>query len=199
MSDRECFIFISAKDKQQRRRIACIKTADGGLHFDFVAWVNPPTGEFDALMPSTIRLQDERFLLAFRKIYVDQSKLESTIDAYLSTDRCRSWHYLSTVKAIKNNSNPPALVQLDDGRLCCIYGDRDAGKICGKYSSDSGKSWGLEFTLRQNYEKSNDADDWADMGYPRLLKRADGQLVAVYYWASPEHPQHYIEAAIWRP
>ena len=104
-------------------------------------------------------MQGDQFLLAFRKINVDQSILESTIDAYLSTDRCQSWQYLSTVKEIKHNSNPPAMVQLDDGRLCCIYGDRDTAKLCGKYSSDSGKTWGSEFTLRDNYEKSDDSDD----------------------------------------
>ncbi|MEO2047638.1 MAG: sialidase family protein [Pirellulales bacterium] len=199
MSSRECFIFISAKDENETRRLACIKTANGGLSFDFVAWVNPQTDQSDALMPCTIRLQDGQFLLAFRRINVDQSILESSIDVYLSTDRCQSWQYLSTVKEIKHNSNPPAMVQLDDGRVCCIYGDRDTAKLCGKYSSDSGKTWGSEFTLRDNYEKSNDSDDWADMGYPRLLKRSDGHLVAVYYWASQKHPQHYIEATIWKP
>ena len=95
------------------------------------------------------------FLLAFRKINVDQSILESSIDVYLSTDRCLTWQYHSTVKEIKHNSNPPAMVKLDDGRLCCIYGDRDTAKLCGKYSSDSGKTWGSEITLRDNYEKSN--------------------------------------------
>jgi hypothetical protein len=103
---------------------------------------------------------------------------------------------LRTVKEIRNNSNPPALVPLDDGRLCCVYGDRDTSKIAGKYSSDDGRTWGTEFTIRSNYAKS---DDWADMGYPRLLKRTDGKLVAVYYWASSEHPQNYIEAATWKP
>ena len=196
VSEKECLIYISAHHDQLQRRLACIKTADGGLTFEFVAWITPETSEYRCIMPSTIRLANGNYLQAFRKINVDKSVLESTIETYLSEDDCQSWNYLSTVKEIKNNSNPPAMVQLDDGRLCCIYGDRDASKVCGKYSSDNGKTWGTEFTIRGNYGST---DDWADMGYPRLLKRADGRLVAVYYWASPERPQHYIEAAIWKP
>ncbi len=88
------------------------------------------------------------------------------------------------------------MVQLADGRICCIYGDRDASKMCGRYSSDNGETWAPEFVIRSNYATT---DDWSDMGYPRLLKRSDGRLVAVYYWASPERPQQYIEAAIWKP
>jgi hypothetical protein len=196
LSDKECFIFISAHEENTPRRLACIKAVDGGLSFDFVSWITPETTEFSSIMPCTIRLTNGNFLLAFRKINVDKSTLESTIDTYLSSDRCQSWKYLSTVKEIKHNSNPPAMVQLADGRICCIYGDRDASKICGKYSRDAGKTWSPEFTIRSNYATS---DDWSDMGYPRLLKRSDGLLVAVYYWSSPQHPQHYIEAAIWNP
>lgn len=194
----ECFIFISAQEagEDNRRRLGCIKTSDGGLNFDFVAWITPPSDEYNAIMPSTVRLDGDQFLLAFRRINIDESILKSTIDTYLSIDGCQSWKYLSRVKEMKSNSNPPAMVRLDDGRLCCIYGDRDAAKMAGKYSSDGGQTWGAEFTIRTNYTKS---DDWADMGYPRLLKRPDGHLVAVYYWASPEHPQNYIEAAIWKP
>ena len=197
MGNRECFIFISANEKSKGpNRLACIKTSNGGLSFEFVSWVTPDTNQFNAIMPCTIRLDDDKYLLAFRKINTDKSKLESTIDTYLSTDRCQSWEYLSTLKEIKQNSNPPAMVKLDDDRLCCIYGDRDAQQLCGKYSNDAGKTWGAEFVIRSQYKKT---DDWADMGYPRLLKRSDGKLVAVYYWSSPERPQHYIEASIWKP
>ena len=196
MSDRECLIFISANEEGKPRRLACIKTSDGGLSFDFVSWITPDTSESSAIMPCTIQLADGSFLLAFRNINVDRSSFESTIDTYRSTDRCQSWSYYSTVKQIKNNSNPPAMVQLADGRICCIYGDRDASKMCGRYSSDNGETWAPEFVIRSNYATT---DDWSDMGYPRLLKRSDGRLVAVYYWASPERPQQYIEAAIWKP
>lgn len=55
---------------------------------------------------------------------------------------------------------------------------------------------GEEIVLRSKY---GSLDSWADMGYVRLLERSDGKLVAMYYWASPEHPQQYIAASIWQP
>jgi len=198
MSQNECFVFISANDNAPggTSRIACCRTTDGGLSFDSLTWVTPSTTEYRAIMPSTVQLSDTKFLLAFRKINTDKSELESTIDVYVSTDRCRSWSYLNIIKEIKTNSNPPALVRLDDGRLCCVYGDRDTGKMCGKYSADEGATWGDEFIIRESYQS---VDEWADMGYPRLVQRTDGKLVAMYYWASPEHPQQYIAASIWTP
>jgi hypothetical protein len=74
----ECFIFISAQDvgDSNRRRLACIKTSDGGLSFDFVSWITPQTNQYNAIMPCTIRLDGNRFLLAFRRINVGESAFE---------------------------------------------------------------------------------------------------------------------------
>ncbi|HRI88020.1 MAG TPA: sialidase family protein [Candidatus Hydrogenedentes bacterium] len=192
---KSCFVFISTR-QDTMGRIACIQTTDGGLTFDFVSWVTPDTTEYRAIMPQTVRLSNGDYVMAFRKIFADQTELESTVDAYVSKDQCKTWSFLSTVKEIKSNSNPPALVELDDGRLCCIYGDRDARIVAGKYSSDRGATWGPEFTIRDGYLAK---DDWADMGYPRLLKRGDGKLAALYYWATDENPQHFIACSIWDP
>ena len=189
-----CFVFISVNDGKASR-IACIETNDGGLTFDFVGWVSPETQEFRAIMSQTIRLSNGDFLMAFRKIYTDKSQLESTIDTYRSQDQCRTWSYLSTVKEIKTNSNPPSMIELSDGRLCCVYGDRDARRMVAKYSYDKGETWTSEFVLRDDYATN---DDWADMGYPRLVQRPDGSLVALYYWSTDDHPQHYIACSIWQ-
>lgn len=198
MGKTDCLVFISVNDAPVpgASRVACIGTNDGGMTFEFVGWVTPATDEYRAIMPSTVQLDGDRFLLTYRRINADKSAMASAIEAYVSEDRCRTWRYLSTVKEIKNNSNPPALVRLADGRLCCIYGDRDTGRMCGKYSADDGVTWGDEFVIRESYQSM---DEWADMGYPRLVQRTDGKLVAMYYWASPEHPQQYIAASIWTP
>ncbi len=188
-------VFVTARTTGPQR-IACVQMINGGLDFEFLAWITPYTHEYSAVMPSSVHLGGDQYLTAFRRINTDKSKLESTIETYLSVDRCRSWQRLSTIKEMVNNSNPPALLKLADGRLCCVYGDRDAGKIAGKYSSDGGRTWSTEFTVREGYTLS---DDWNDMGYVRLLERMDGKLVAVYYWASPEHPQQHIAASIWEP
>jgi len=192
---RSCFVFITA-NVEGTSRIACTRTDDGGLTFNFVTWITPDTLEYRAIMPQTIRLANGDYLLAFRKIFTDKSEMESTIDTYLSKDRCETWAYLSTVKEIKNNSNPPSIVELDDGRLCCVYGDRDAQRIAGKYSDDKGKTWGPEFVIREDYRS---VEEWADMGYPRMVQRPDGKLAVMYYWASPQHPQQFIACSVWRP
>ena len=195
---RSCFIFITADQKAPERisRIACIKTGDGGLTFDFVTWITPAAPEYRAIMPQTIRLSNGDYLLAFRKIFADRSKMESAIDTCLSEDECSTWRPRSRVKEIRNNSNPPTLVELKDGRVCCVYGDRDAQRIAGKYSDDKGKTWGEEFVVRERYQS---VDGWADMGYPRMFQRPDGKLAVMYYWASAEHPQQHIACSIWEP
>lgn len=195
---RSCFIFITVNIDvvEATSRIACIKTGDGGLSLEFVTWITPETPEYRSIMPQTIRLSNGSYLQAYRKIYTDQTRVESAIETYLSEDECQTWRYLSTVKEIKNNSNPPSIVELKDGRLCCVYGDRDEKRMAGKYSEDMGKTWGPEFIIRDEYESTT---RWADMGYPRMVLRPDGKLAVMYYWASPEHPQQHIACSIWTP
>lgn len=195
---KEAYFFISSNDPGEEKgsRIACVKTTDGAVTFEFVSWITPYTQDYRAIMSQTIQADNGDFICSFRRINVDKSVLESTIDIYHSADQGKTWRFRSTVTAIKENSNPPALVQLADGRLCCIYGDRDAEIMAGKYSSDLGKTWGDEFTIRDNYKS---LDGWADMGYPRLVQRPDGKLVAMYYWATAEQPEHFIAATTWTP
>jgi hypothetical protein len=38
-----------------------------------------------------------------------------------------------------------------------------------------------------------------DLGYCRLVQNANGEIVAIYYWASPENTQQHIAASIWLP
>ncbi|MCC6694374.1 MAG: exo-alpha-sialidase [Candidatus Hydrogenedentes bacterium] len=192
-----CFLFISVNLSVTERtsRLACIKTDDGGLNFEFVSWITPAAQEFRSIMPQTVRLSNGDYLLACRKIF-NTSFHVGLIDSYVSTDECKTWTYRSRIKEMKTHSNPPALVELADGRVCCIYGDRDAKTIAGRYSSDQGLTWGEEFVVRRDYQS---VDEWADLGYPRLVQRTDGRLVAMYYWATAERPQQHIAASIWDP
>ena len=34
---------------------------------------------------------------------------------------------------------------------------------------------------------------------PRMVERADGRIVTMYYWASPGLPEQQIAATIWDP
>ncbi|MCB9770558.1 MAG: exo-alpha-sialidase [Candidatus Omnitrophica bacterium] len=203
---KHCRVFISAEDPEiELARLACIETTDGGRTFDFVSWITPEAEDYRAIMCQTVQVSDDHFVTAYRKIYQGGNKL-ATIEAYESKDGCKTWDILGTVKTMKTHSNPPALVKLEDGRLCCAYGDRHVGEMRARYSADNGKTWGPEFIIRDDFQPMDEDPDvdepgrkYVDLGYPRLVQRPDGKLVVMYYWATEEHPQQFIGASIWKP
>lgn len=193
---KELFIFISSSDGEANR-LACIKTEDGGMSFEFVSWITPAEKSVNTIMSSTVQLSKNKFVLSCRKIFPELKNTKGNrIETYISEDGCRTWKSLSMVKLFESSSNPPALLNLKDGRLLCIYGDRHNSRMSGKYSRDDGKTWGDEFIIRDNFKDMD--SDW-DFGYPRLVQLKNGKLVAIYYWASPEHPQQHIEVSLWDP
>ncbi len=202
---KHCRIFISAEDPEvEMARLACIETTDGGLTFDFVSWITPEAEDYRAIMSQTAQISEEHFVCAYRKIFNGERLHE--IEAFHSVDDCKTWEFLSTVKVMKTHSNPPALLRLKDGRICCAYGDRHVGEIRVRYSSDNGTTWGPEVIVRDDFEPMGEDPDvdepgrkYVDLGYPRLVERPDGKLVVMYYWATAEHPQQFIGASIWKP
>jgi len=192
----DCFLFMSARKPKTgtRDRTFCTRTRDGGKTFNFVSWINPEkAGTTRGAMPSTVRLSKTKLVTALRRKYPGQ-----WIDVFVSNDNCRSWQFLSKVADTGGwNGNPPALVRLKDGRLCCAYGNRTKRQIIAKYSKDEGAGWGPEIVLRDDFQVDSHNDP--DLGYPRLVQRPDGKLVVMYYWATREHPQQHIAATIWDP
>lgn len=199
-----CFIFVSAhRDTDRLKRIGCIQTPDGGQSFEFVSWVTPETDEASAIMSQTVQLSPTEFVLAYRKMW-RSSERPDEIEVCRSTDGCQTWSTVGTLKVMKTHSNPPALLALRDGRLCCAYGDRHVGEIRARFSEDRGTSWGPELIIRDDFQAmAQDTDTQsglnADIGYPRLVQRSDGRLVVIYYWATADHPQQFIGASIWKP
>lgn len=192
-----CVFFISSKppvDNEMGNKVGCMQTRDGGRSFEFVSWVTPEDGSAVAIMPQAIALSEDEYVLAYRKIYKNKDG-DDAIEIYRSEDRCRSWQFASTVKVTRPNSNPPALVKLNDGRLCCAYGDRNDRKIKAQLSEDGGQTWGPEIVVRDDYYQCHDKDQ--DLGYVSAVVRADGRVVLAYYWATEEHPEQYIAATIW--
>jgi hypothetical protein len=116
------------------------------------------------------------------------------LDAYASNDGGRTWNFLKRIAYTDlglRNGNPPSLVRLKDGRLVVTYGFRGVPYgIRAKISSDNGKSWGPEITLR------DDARTW-DMGYVRSVVRPDGKIATIYYYSTAEKPEQHLEATIW--
>lgn len=192
----DCFIFMSARKPGTgtRDRAFCARTTDGGKTFKFVSWINhEEVGTVRGAMPSTVRISETKLVTALRRKYPDQ-----WVDVFVSNDNCRSWQFLSKVADTGGwNGNPPALVRLRDGRLCCAYGNRSKRQMIAKYSEDEGATWGREIILRDDFQVDSFGDP--DLGYPRLVQRADDRLVVMYYWATREHPQHHIAATIWDP
>ncbi|MBE0654661.1 MAG: exo-alpha-sialidase [Bacteroidales bacterium] len=199
----ECLLMISAKPGDDLKgesgpmtdKVLCIKTTDGGKSFESVSWVVPLSDPYRAVMPNTVKVGDDHLVTVLRRKTLDTE--ECWIDAYGSTDGGNTWQFLSRIAetGVMNNGNPPAIALLKDGSLCTVYGNRDKRMILGKYSVDGGHTWGEEFVVRQNEEDYPDAD----LGYPRLVCRNDGSLLAIYYWVSKENPVQYVESATWKP
>jgi len=111
------------------------------------------------------------------------------IDAVHSDDGGLTWSAPRMVGATGGrNGNPPALITLLDGRLCCAYGNRDFGSIVAAISDD-GEHW--ESTIvRDGSEK------FLDIGYPQLFLRSDGVPVCVYYWADANRWKQHIAYSV---
>jgi hypothetical protein len=188
-------VLLSARAKPGNDKVFCARTTDGGATFQFVSWVVSPTDPYRAVMPSSVRLTDTHLVTTVRRRMLDEER--NWVDAYASEDRGKTWSFLSKVgETGDQNGNPPALLRLKDGRLCCFYGNRVRRQLLGRRSADNGRTWDRETVLREGYASpENDAD----LGYPRAVQRADGQVLVFYYWASKQHPQQHIASTFWTP
>ena len=194
----ELLVFVSARDPEHSRsdKVLCARTTDSGKTFELYSWVVPWSDPHRAVMPATVRVSDTKLVTAIRRRTMEPG--DGWVDAYVSEDAGASWSFLSRVgETGGSNGNPPGLARLADGRLVCVYGNRDRRQIVGRYSQDEGATWGPELVLRDDYHA--DSFDDADLGYPRVTQRADGRLAATYYWATEERPHHHIAATIWDP
>lgn len=212
-----CLIFMSVREKGKfgTDRLFCMRTVDGGRTFKFVGWVVPPfddskvdhavkvkleednaqnphPDECRAVMSQTIKLKNGKLISAMRRRYKDHN----WVDAYVSEDVGKSWTFLSEVgDAGAGNGNPPALNITDKGRLVAIFGNREVpGTMMVVYSDNEGESWSKPKILRDGYGSVD--METIDLGYPQLLRRKDGKMIALYYWSTKDC-LHHIAATIW--
>lgn len=193
----DLIVMMSARvGDSKTNRTFCARTTDGGLTLRFMSWVVPPSESARSIMPSTVRCASGKLVTAVRRIAAESNSC--WIDAFASVDTGRWWTKIAQVNnPVGWSGNPPSLVALRDGRLCCVYGDRDRACIVAKYSADEGRTWQGETILRDDYHRDSFGDP--DLGYPRAFQRADGLLMATYYWATKERPHHHIAGTIWDP
>jgi Neuraminidase (sialidase) len=176
------------------------ETTDGGKTFRFVSWVVPPDDPFRAVMPAVARLADGTIVATLRRRDLKDDKWNKTkpcwVDCYISTDNGRTWSFTSRVGETGfENGNPPALATLHDGRIVCVYGNRSNRQILARISADGGRTWEGEVVLRDDFQPDKFGDN--DLGYPRVAVNHENHIVALYYWATKEMPQHHIPATIW--
>ena len=186
-----CTLFITAAKSDGREgRPLCVRTTDGGASWERLSWIGPEPAEGFSIMPASVRLSDNEILVTVRM----RDEQKRWIGTYLSVDDGASWEYLGEAVPDAGVGNPPAMIQLEDGRICLIYGYRaEPFSIRATLSSDGGRTWGDHIVLR---------DDGAsrDIGYPRAVQRTDGKVVAMYYFTDEASgPERYIGATIWTP
>jgi len=181
--------------KRNWREVACVRTRDGGMSWEHVAWLGKRG--VNAIMPASVRLSPTTLLTTIR--LTDPPRMA----CYRSDDNGATWRALDDPTRIDGNGNPPALVRLRDGRLCLVYALRDAASsphgigVYARLSDDDGRTWRGERLLR-----GGDGTNW-DIGYARAAQRADGHVVAVYYYnqagLNTDSPYRYLAATIFNP
>jgi len=193
-SEKECYLFLTAmKSDGKEGRVICVKTEDGGLTWELVSKIDEETEGF-AIMPSTVRISKRELLTTIR----NREQGVDFISTYYSRNNGRSWRrWGNAVDDTGKGGSPPALIKLQDGRLCLIYAYRSDpasgknGSIFAKLSSDNGRTWSKPYTIR--YDGAG-----RDIGYPRAVQRPDGSVVIVYYFTDMiTGPERYIGATIW--
>lgn len=175
-------------------RLFCALSVDGGQSFALQSWVVSREDPYRAVMSSTVRCSDTRLVSAVRRREIGTDRC--WVDSYISEDNGDTWKFLSKVGDTgPENGNPPALLRLQDGRLVCAYGQRERRQIVARISDNEGARWGLEIILREGFWADVHGD--ADLGYPRMVQRADGKVLITYYWATEQMKEQLIAATIW--
>jgi len=189
LGPRDCLMFGSAaKASDKEGRVFCARTADGGLRWKLVSRIGPEPAAGYAIMPSTVRLPSGALVTTIR----NGGGQRHSIDAWRSDDNGEHWTSLGDATP-DIGSNPPALVQLKDGRLCLTYGyRRKPFGARARLSGDEGRTWGPEILLRDDGLSG-------DLGYPRSVARPDGKVLTVYYFNGPRDEDRTIQGTLWTP
>lgn len=188
------FLLSAAKTNGREGRVLCAETTDGGLSFHLKSWVGPEPEGY-AIMPSTVRLSGDSLLTAVRYHGgKDSARPWGWIDLYRSDDLGGAWRFTGTVvQRTGAGGNPPAMIRLRDRRIVLVTGNRDRpSSMRALLSADDGATWSDETVLRSGGGDS-------DMGYPRVVERADGKLVTAYYWNEAPDAERSIEATVFEP
>jgi BNR repeat-like domain len=135
-------------------------------------------GAIRYIYPKLVPLADGRILCGLRF----QREADGVIwtEVHESGDGGRTWSYLSRVG---DWGAPGDIIEMQDGRIACVYGYRlPPYGIRSRTSEDGGRTWGPEQVLR------DDGGSW-DLGYPRVIEHEEGRLLTVYYMNLASDPK----------
>ncbi len=191
-----CTLFLTAnKQNGKEGRVFSARSTNGGTSFDFLSFIGPEPAGFN-IMPASLRVSDEEIIVTIRcceKLEEFQTS-RHWIDVWQSFDNGATWVHLSTpVDDTGSGGNPPTLTRLRDGRICLVYGYRaEPYNMCARLSDDDGSTWEDVIILRTGGGNQ-------DIGYPRTVQNAHGQIVSCYYWNDTAEGERYIAATLWTP
>lgn len=201
-------VFLTcAKEDGKEGDSVCAGTCDGGHTWHAHSYIMraPAYASAYGIMPSAINLDNGRFICAVRHQWYERKTVlwdgmqtrpqvrMSCIEILDSVDG-GSWQERCDIAVLNAHSSPGWLVDLKDGRVCCVYTVREEPyRICAAIAPVDTLKFGSEIVV---------CDDAVsrDIGYTVACRRPDGKLVIVYYWHdSEESPERYIRATIWEP
>jgi hypothetical protein len=192
--DGTALIWLMEVDEEGWNRHPCVYALPPrGRDFHFMTFITPkhdPYGAADGNYTTTFRFGGHRWfyprgymLPNGRMLCVLRCQRDPTgvmwTEVHFSDDAGRTWDFLSRVNDF---GSPGSLVQLPDGRLVMVYGDRlMPSGIRAKVSTDEGRTWGPELIVR------DDGGSW-DLGYPNAWVTDDGKVGVIYYFNSKDDP-----------
>lgn len=153
-----------------------LKSVDKGTTWTYLSTMaEDPGGKLGHFQePGIVRTKAGRIVAAIRNQGPDNA-----IWTTWSDDDGKTW---TPVKQSPMIGHPADLIQLNDGRLLCTYGQRsarhnDPGGIRATFSTDNGETWQVdkEVAIRQDFLNM-------DIGYPESMQLSDGRILTVYYF-----------------
>jgi len=186
-----CTLFITAAKKSNSEEGVpiCVRTIDGGKTWNLISQLGDEPEGF-SIMPASVKLDEDSYYVAVRRREDDRR----WIAAWRSDDHGATWKAMPDPVESCGVGNPPALIRLEDGRLCITWGYRgEPYSIRARISGDEGRTWGPILVLR-------DDGSSVDIGYPRMVQRPDGKVVTLYYFSDEKTGrERYLAATIWTP
>lgn len=157
---------------EEREHIFLYESFDEGATWNRLSKIDLPEGcvTKNVHEPHIIELPNGELIAAIR-VQGENLTLPFTMYFASSADGGKSF---TKPWASGISGSPPHLLLLNDGRVLCSYGRREAPfGIRAVVSSDGCRSFGEEIILSETY--------CDDLGYPATVQLEDGTLVTVYY------------------